>query len=62
VFRGELTDPIERLHLQEGQDLKLTSMEELSRGHVWSDHCGETRPIAPGLQVVIDRLLAEADG
>ena len=62
VFRGDLTDPIERLHLQEGQDLKLTSMEELSSGHVWSDRCGETRPIAPGLQVVIDRLLAEADG
>jgi len=62
VFRGELTDPIERLHLKEGQDLTLASMEELSSGHVWSDQCGETRPIAPGLQVVIDRLLAQADG
>jgi len=27
---------------------------------VWSDHCQETRPIAPGLQIVIERLLAES--
>ena len=60
VFRGDLEVPLNRLQLLEGQDLKLASIEELQRGQVWSDHCRETRPIAPGLQIVIERLLAES--
>ena len=59
VFRGDLEVPLNRLQLLEGQDLKLASIEELQRGDVWSDHCQETRPIAPGLQIVIERLLTE---
>ena len=59
VFRGQLDRPLEQLRLLEGQDLKLVSLDELRRGQVWSDHCQETRPIAPGLQIVIERLLAE---
>lgn len=59
VFRGDLEVPLNGLQLLEGQDLKLASIEELQRGEVWSDHCQETRPIAPGLQIVIERLLTE---
>jgi len=62
VFRGQLDVPLEQLQLLEGQDLKLVSLDELKRGQVWSDHCQETRPIAPGLQIVIERLLAEPEG
>jgi 8-oxo-dGTP diphosphatase len=62
VFRGSLDDPLEQLQLLEGQDLKLVSLEQLQRGTVWSDHCREQRPIAPGLQIVIERLISELDG
>ena len=62
VFRGSLDVPLEQLQLLEGQDLKLVSLEQLQRGTVWSDHCREQRPIAPGLQIVIERLISELDG
>ena len=62
VFRGSLEVPLEQLQLLEGQDLKLVSLEQLQRGTVWSDHCREQRPIAPGLQIVIERLISELDG
>ena len=61
VFRGVLTVPLEQLCLKEGQDLKLASLEELCREKIWSDHCQEQRPIAPGLSIVMRRLLAEMD-
>ena len=50
---GALTVPTTDLHLKEGQDLRLVSLEELRSGSIWSDHCGEARPIAPGLQIVL---------
>ena len=59
VFRGELTVPLDQLYLKEGQDLRLASLEELRSEWIWSDHCREHRPIAPGLNIVIRRLLAE---
>ena len=39
-----------------------TSLEELRSEWIWSDHCREQRPIAPGLNIVIRRLLAEMHG
>ena len=62
VFRGSLEVPLTQLVLLEGQDLKLASLDELRTGQLWSEHCQATRPIAPGVQIVVDRLLAEADG
>ena len=59
VFRGELNVPVEQLTLLEGQDLKLTSKQELCEGSVWSDRRSEVRPIAPGLDQVIQRLLID---
>jgi 8-oxo-dGTP diphosphatase len=59
VFRGALTVPTEELTLLEGQDLKLTSISELRQGSIWSDRRCEMRPIAPGLDQVIERLLSE---
>ncbi len=61
MFRGPLTVPLEQLKLREGQDLKLASLEELCSETIWSDHCQEQRPIAPGLSIVMRRLLAEMD-
>ena len=62
VFRGSLDVPLDQLQLLEGQDLKLVSLEQLQCGTVWSDHCREERPIAPGLQIVIERLISDGDG
>ncbi|MEC8441162.1 MAG: NUDIX hydrolase [Cyanobacteriota bacterium] len=59
VFRGDLEVPLNRLNLLEGQELKLVTIDELRRGQLWSEHCRENRPIAPGLQIVIERLLKE---
>ena len=59
VFRGALEVPIEQLQLLEGDDLKLVCIDELASGQVWSEKHQQKRPIAPGLQIVIDRLLAE---
>ena len=61
VFRGHLSVPITRLTLLEGQELTLASREQLSRGLIWSETCGEQRPVAPGLQIVVARLLRESD-
>ena len=59
VFRGGLSVPVEQLTLLEGQDLKLTSKYELCQGSIWSDRRSEARPIAPGLDQVIERLLID---
>ena len=50
---------MDQLTLLEGQDLKLTSKVELRQGSIWSDRCCELRPIAPGLDQVIERLLSD---
>ena len=56
AFRGELTVPLERLQLLEGQDLALVSTEELQSGQVRSPRLGERRPLAPSLQDAVQRL------
>ena len=61
VFRGELVHPLEKLQLLEGQDWTLASLEQLRSGSIWSERRQEKRPIAPGLIVVVQRLLTEAD-
>ena len=61
VFRGELVHPLEKLQLLEGQDWTLASLEQLRSGSIWSERRQEKRPIAPGLMVVVQRLLTEAD-
>ena len=60
VFRGTLDVSIEALKLQEGQDLRLTSLEEMESGLVWSERREEQRPVAPGLGIVIQRLIKES--
>ena len=59
VFRGSLDVPIDALKLLEGQDLRLTSLEEMRNGLVWSERKQEQRPVAPGLNIVIQRLMEE---
>ena len=60
VFRGQLEVTLDQLQLLEGQDLKLASLDELITGEVWSEKLRETRPIAPGLAGVIQRLTSES--
>ena len=62
VFRGPLLRPLQELQLLEGQDWTLATLTELRSGSIWSERCREKRPIAPGLMVVVERLLAESDG
>ena len=59
IFRGALSVPVEQLTLLRGQDLKLTSKYELRQRSIWSDRRSEARPIAPGLDQVIERLLID---
>ena len=59
VFRGTLDVSIDALKLLEGQDLRLTSLEEMESGRVWSERKKEERSVAPGLGIVIQRLLEE---
>ena len=59
VFRSTLDVSIDALQLLEGQDLKLTSLEEMESGRVWSERKEEYRPVATGLGIVIQRLLEE---
>ena len=61
VFRGQLLQPLENLQLLEGQDWTLATLEQLRSGSIWSERRKERRPIAPGLMVVVQRLMAEAD-
>jgi len=55
-FRGHLDVPLAELRLMEGQDLTLASLEELASGHVLSPRLGESRPLAPSLQLAVRRL------
>jgi 8-oxo-dGTP diphosphatase len=53
VFRGALTVSLDRLRLQEGQDMVLATADELLSGRVWSPRLGEFRPLAPSLQLTV---------
>ena len=61
VFRGELLRPLEELKLLEGQDWTLASLSELRSETIWSERCGEFRPMVAGLTTVVQKLLAEAN-
>jgi 8-oxo-dGTP diphosphatase len=57
IFMAELTVPLERLVLLEGQDMALVTSEELLTGVVWSERLGSPRPLADGLEPVMAQLL-----
>ena len=59
VFRGELSVPLERLQLMEGQDMALVSPEELLLGSIWSTRLGSFRPLADGLSDLVRQVLAD---
>ena len=59
VFRGELSVPLERLQLMEGQDIALVSPEELLLGSIWSTRLGCYRPLADGLSDLVPQVLAD---
>ncbi|MGB1416767.1 MAG: NUDIX hydrolase [Synechococcus sp.] len=59
LFRGDLDVPLQALTLREGQDLRLIPLQQILSGTVWSDVVGDHRPVAPGLQIVLDRLSQE---
>lgn len=62
VFRVELNVEPEQLQLQEGQDMKLASLEELGSGRIWSHRLSQFRPLAPSLQEALARQLREGPG
>lgn len=55
-FRGQLDAPLADLRLMEGQDLTLASLQELEGGQVLSPRLGKARPLAPSLQLAVQRL------
>jgi 8-oxo-dGTP diphosphatase len=57
IFMAELTVPLERLVLLEGQDMALVTPEELLTGVVWSERLSSPRPLADGLEPVMAQLL-----
>jgi 8-oxo-dGTP diphosphatase len=57
VFRAELSVPLQRLQLLEGQDMDLVPAAELLKGSVWSARLGCHRPLADGLGEVMRQLL-----
>ena len=61
VFRAELSVPLAQLTLLEGLDMALVSSEELLAGSIWSTHLGTHRPLADGLQEVMQHLLPPQD-
>ena len=60
-FLACLVEPLECLQLQEGQDVLLAEVEELQTGRLWSPAVQEFRPLAPSLQVAVDRLTRGPD-
>lgn len=62
VFRADLSVPLERLTLLEGQDMALVTRQELLTGSIWSDRLGGARPLADGLEEVMQAVLAIPSG
>jgi hypothetical protein len=56
VFRGELSVPLGRLQLLEGQGMALVSSEELLSGLIWSTKLGSHRSLADGLLDVMQQV------
>ena len=59
VFQAELSVPLEKLRLLEGQDMALVGAEELLAGSIWSIRLGGHRPLADGLLEVMHQLLVD---
>jgi 8-oxo-dGTP pyrophosphatase MutT (NUDIX family) len=57
VFWGELAVPLSQLRLLEGQDMALVCAGALRSGRIWSERLGCHRPLADGLQAVMEELL-----
>ena len=57
VFSAELSVALEQLQLLEGQDLGLVSREELLSGSIWSTKLGSLRPVADGLQELMQHVI-----
>jgi 8-oxo-dGTP pyrophosphatase MutT (NUDIX family) len=57
IFWIELLVPLSELQLLEGQDMALVHVEELRSGFIWSERLGCHRPLADGLQAVMEELL-----
>ena len=57
VFVGELTVPLQRLGLLEGQDMALVGEAELRSGAIHSPKLGQTRPLVDGVAEILERLL-----
>ena len=58
VYQSELSVPLEQLLLLEGQDLGLVSPEELLSGSIWSNRLGSLRPVADGLQELMQQVIS----
>jgi ADP-ribose pyrophosphatase YjhB (NUDIX family) len=55
-FHTTLEEPLDQLQLLEGQDVRLAGTRELRQGVLWSSVLGEFRPLAPSLQLAVERL------
>lgn len=55
-FFTTLSEPLDRLQLREGQDLLLVEVEAMERGQVWSPAVQAFRPLAPSLQLAVEKL------
>lgn len=56
-FYGELAVPLEALQLNEGQDLGLCSVAEVSAGEKYSDRLGEVRSLGKPHQQILLKFL-----
>jgi len=62
LFYAALTVGITSLQLNEGQDLKLCTIEAVHQGWLFSDRLGESRPLAtPHRQILLDFLQMHPD-
>lgn len=55
-FLTSLLEPLDTLRLQEGQDVILAEIQALQSGRVWSPAICEFRPLAPSLQLAIEKM------
>jgi hypothetical protein len=58
VFLAELSVPVEKLRLLEGQDLALVSSDDLLAGSIWSKRLDCPRPLADGLLPVMQHVFS----
>lgn len=55
IYHGPLTVPVERLTLNEGQDLGLCSVADIRRGYRYAPKLREDRPLGqPHQQILLD--------